>query len=229
MTVLWLVAMAVLSGCSPQSKSAHGSEAPHASEITQETSPEHDATDDSTEETFFLNEDLGWKAVFHFQGMAHEDMQLYQTKNAGKDWRKIADSIQPGSTLPGGVKSGVVFTSETTGWMTTNTPWQGKVGFYKSIDGGVTWSEAPLQIPDELSDTQIRVGAPLFLTESLGILLTRPDSTDHTLVYMTRDGGQSWESHFDTANYESSDIRWSLSLEGMDVTFNHKTQFIRVE
>lgn len=226
LVAICLVVIMVLSGCS-ESKLTHGSAAPRGTAIN-EASPEHNATGDSTEETFFLNNELGWKAVYHFQGMAREDMELYQTTNAGVDWKKIADSSQPSSTIPGGVKSGFLFTSETKGWMTTNAPWQGKIGLFQTDDGGISWSKVPLSIPDILANAQIRVAPPLFLSENLGILLTRPDAADHTLLYITKDGGQSWKSFVDDTNNEYSGITWSVSQGVMNVKYDKKTQFITV-
>ncbi|WP_019908606.1 WD40/YVTN/BNR-like repeat-containing protein [Paenibacillus sp. HW567] len=231
LAVTGLVAAIILSGCS-ESNSAHGSASPEVTAKTStsliEASPKHNAAGDSTEETFFLNKTLGWKAVYHFQGMAREDMELYQTKNAGRDWKKISDSSQSGSTLPGGVKSGFVFTSGTEGWITANAPWQGKIGLFKTNDGGVSWSEVPLIVPDLLSTAQIRVGPPLFLSENLGILLTRPDAADHTLLYITKDGGQSWKSFVDNASGEYSGITWSISEGVMNVKYDNKTLSISV-
>ncbi len=223
-----LIATVILSGCSSESKSE-----PNINTIVQthssETSTNSDTADNRREETMFLNNNVGWKAVYHFQGMFYEDMELYTTSNGGETWKEIGNSKQEGSTLPGGVKAGLVFYSEQEGWIATNAPWEGKVGLFKTIDGGATWSEQIIKVPSVLARSQINVAPPLFFTKDKGILVTRPVDKAHSLLYVTSDGGQSWESFLDNMDDHYIGIEWTLS-EGMaTVKYGEKTWSISLQ
>jgi hypothetical protein len=166
------------------------------------------------EETFFLNVRLGWKAEYRFYGMFREDMTLYRTTDGGETWAEIAGSDHPGSTLPGGVKSGIAFSSEKRGWITTNAPWQGKIGLYSSGDGGSTWQEQPMVVPAKFAEAQLYVYPPLFVTANEGVLVTMPESNS-SLIYVTDDGGQTWTPVVDQNEGSLSGIAWTLSDDGI--------------
>lgn len=211
-----LIAAVIASGCS------NSTPIPHPTS-NQETSPSPDPSDNRREDTVFLNKNIGWKAVYPFQGMSREDMELYTTSDGGETWKEIGDSLQAGSTFPSGVKSGITFVNEKEGWITTNAPWQGKVGLYKTMDGGVTWSEQTVTVPDELVNSQIYASPPLFLTKDQGILITRPAENEHTLIYITIDGGQHWKSFLDHHKDQYAGIAWTLSESMATVKDAEKT------
>ncbi|MEK4998551.1 hypothetical protein [Paenibacillus sp. FSL H7-0918] len=103
-----LIAAVIASGCS------NSTPIPHPTS-NQETSPSPDSSDNRRGDTVFLNKNIGWKAVYHFQGMSREDMELYTTSDGGETWKEIGDSLQAGSTIPSGVKSGITFVNEKEG------------------------------------------------------------------------------------------------------------------
>lgn len=217
-----LISTVILSGCAefrPEPKTS--------SPI--ETNLNSDTSDNQREETMFLNKNIGWKSVYHFQGMSHEDMELYKTINGGKTWKEIANSEQVGSTLPGGVKSGFTFVNEKEGWISANAPWEGKVGLFKTNDGGVTWNEQMVKVPSVLERAQIFAYPPLFFTKQKGILITRPDTKEHTLLYVTSDGGQNWESFIDDTNDQYLGIAWTLSKGIATVKYDEKTWAISIQ
>lgn len=73
---------------------------------------------------FFLNEDYGWTAGWD------RDYKtiLYRTQNGGKSWDKIATGLTESIR-------DVFFIDASIGWMVGQNG-----GFYKSTDGGLTWS-----------------------------------------------------------------------------------------
>ncbi len=142
--------------------------------------------------------------------MFREDMTLYQTRDGGQTWSEIAKSADKQSFLPEGVKSGMVFTSETKGWITTNAPWQGTVGLYATQDGGTTWSKQAIAVPDSFQDALLFVYPPLFVTPKDGFLVTRPDST-RSLVFVTEDGGDHWKAIVDQPKGSFARCSWSLA------------------
>lgn len=89
-----LIAAVIASGCSNTTPIPHPTS-------NQETSPspnpnpntnlnsDTDSSDNRREDTVFLNKNIGWKAVYHFQGMSREDMELYATSDGerlGRRW-----------------------------------------------------------------------------------------------------------------------------------------------
>ncbi|MEK4104287.1 hypothetical protein NST28_09425 [Paenibacillus sp. FSL R10-2791] len=223
-----LIAAVIASGCTNTTPIPHPTS-------NQETSPspnpnpntnlnaDTDSSDNRREDTVFLNKNIGWKVVYHFQGMSREDMELYATSDGGETWKEMGDSLQAGSTLPSGVKSGLTFVNEKEGWITTNAPWEGKVGLYKTMDGGVTWSEQTVTVPGELVNSQIYAYPPLFLTKDQGILITRPVEKEHTLLFITIDGGQHWKSFLDDHMDQYVGIAWTLSESMATVKYAEKT------
>lgn len=233
-----LIATLLLSGCTEksefESKSATASASASNINIispihSSETKTNSATADNQREETMFLNNNVGWKAVYHFQGMFREDMELYTTSNGGAAWKQISNSKQEGSTLPGGVKAGFIFYSETEGWIATNAPWDGKVGLFKTNDGGVTWSEQIIKVPSVLVSSQIITVPPLFFTKDKGILVTRPVSEEHSLLYVTSDGGQSWKSFLDNGDDQYLGIEWTLSEGVASVKYGKEIWTINIQ
>jgi photosystem II stability/assembly factor-like uncharacterized protein len=165
------------------------------------------------EESFFLNAAVGWKAEYRFWGMFREEMVLYHTVNAGENWEKIADSMADESTLPPGIKSGIVFVDEKRGWMTTNGPWDGKVGLYRSTDGGVSWQLTKVKVPERLLADELHVSPPLFLEEKTGFLFVK--SIEHAgLLFYTDDEGEHW-NHSDQNEGELHGVKWIKNSDGL--------------
>ncbi|MBW5447433.1 hypothetical protein GE107_15350 [Cohnella sp. CFH 77786] len=147
---------------------------------------------------------------------------MYKSADGGRTWTVIASSDKAGSSLPGGVKSGIVFTSELRGWMTTNAPWEGKIGLFTTTDGGYTWKETRLSVPMEFREAQLYVFPPLFISADKGFLVTRPES-NKSLIYITQDGGKDWTPIADEREGKLDGISWSLSEDGVYTIAQYKT------
>jgi len=231
--VITLLSVGILSGCESQGKgNVEQSKASETSELPPTTHP--DSTESFStpvneeepvsqrEETFFLNDQLGWKAEYSFYGMFREDMTLYKTADGGKTWTELSNSDKPESSLPGGVKSGIVFSSEKKGWITTNAPWQGKIGLYTTNDGGYSWKEQPMDVPAKFKESQLYVYPPLFVTADDGVLVTKPEQNS-SLIYLTDNGGQKWIPVVDKKKGSQYGISWSLSSDGIYSIVKDKT------
>lgn len=181
------------------------------------TSPSDDVSVNQHEETFYLNDQTGWKAEYKDYGMHREDMVLYKSIDGGTHWTAIASSDDAHSNLPSGMKSGFVFSSETDGWMTTNAPWQGKVGLSFTNDGGVTWKEKHLDVPETLAEAQLFTFVPLFVTEDEGIIAARSE-TSAIILYLTSNSGQDWKSFSNSNSGEYKGISWSVSEDSISIT-----------
>lgn len=63
----------------------------------------------------------------------------------------------------------------------------------------------------------------LFLTKDQGILITRPVEKEHTLLFITIDGGQHWKSFLDDHMDQYVGIAWTLSESMATVKYAEKT------
>lgn len=140
---------------------------------------------------FFLNEDYGWTAGWDSEHKA----VLYRTQNAGKSWDKIATGLDESIR-------DVFFVDVKTGWMVGQNG-----GFYRSTDGGLTWSltyrflfsRAP---GDPLTDYPVR--RIVFKNAEVGWAVGGIAGVE--VRSRTTDGGQTWVQ---------SSIWGGSSLQGM--------------
>jgi hypothetical protein len=66
------------------------------------------------------------------------------------------------------MKSGIRFLNASKGWITANAPWQGKIGLYLTVDGGLYWKEQTVEVPAAFKESQLFVYPPLFLSNQEG-------------------------------------------------------------
>lgn len=231
--VVSALAVAMLSGCQMNKNDSNDrsqvDEVTSSSGAVQEGQTQSNNSDlkeetpvSEREETFFLNEQLGWKAAYLFYGMHREDMILSKTSDGGNTWLEITRSDNANSSLPEGVKSGIVFLNESTGWITTNAPWQGKIGLFITNDGGESWKEQTLEVPTDFQESQLFVYPPLFLSKEEGILITKPELKT-SLIYLTVDGGKHWSPIANENKGTQHGFSWSLSEDGIYTIFKDKT------
>lgn len=121
------------------------------------------------------------------------------------------------------------FVSSTKGWITQETPQAGSLDLFKTLDGGVTWSEQKPQVPNELRNSVFTTIPPLFFSTSEGILLAQTYENEENgyLFYITQDGGENWALMPEKDNGVYGEIKWSFKKDAIvntyEVTYHNST------
>lgn len=182
----------------------------------------------------------GWVfATDHFPGpdpgsaYIGGQIALYSTGDGGKTWQRIANGPStpqvPATTddaygiPPFAASARMQFVSPSTGWLIgsalhrdmSNYSW-----LYVTHDAGSTWHKADISFPAQA----LALWRPTFFTEQEGLfpVLTSgaaPQYTRGTMLYTTRDGGQSWTSTdvpFDVTNAVFVDMNHALSASARE-------------
>ncbi len=87
----------------------------------------------------FIDSNKGWILLNQDVGMGKQQVELYQTQDGGKTWLKVSDTEKENGLPLGGLKSGISFSDDGTGWLTGSRS-TGEPIIYKTNDGGKTWS-----------------------------------------------------------------------------------------
>lgn len=134
--------------------------------------------------------------------MNHSQKSLYVTEDGGTSWKKIMDNEgateENTSALPftGHANIGMTFLDHDNGWVPL-TPPDDLPHLYRTKDGGVTWQQVTLAVPDELEEQGLMLSsAPVFFEENqkagwVSAISFRPDGKQ-LYGYFTQDGGDTW-------------------------------------
>ena len=179
-------------------------------------------------EYIYISSTEGWKAERNAEGMFKESITLYKTEDGGRNWDRLTSTEDEKATIPLESKTGIIFTDSTDGWITTQTPRDGYIGLFRTKDGGVTWEQQELKIPEEYSTSQFTTYPPAFFTAHDGLLLSYAfDDVPKQLVYVTHDGGNTWTQ---TDGKDDSTFQWSYTekeeigqASGWTITYKNKT------
>lgn len=179
-------------------------------------------------EYIYLTSKEGWKAELNAEGMFKESITLYKTDNGGKKWNKLTGSEDKNTTIPFESKTGIIFIDSNNGWITTQIPKDGYIGLFRTKDGGTTWKQQELTIPEKYSASQFTTYPPVFFTAKDGLLLSYAfDDVPKQLVYATHDGGNTW-TQLDSKG--DSTFQWSYTEKadigqpgGWTITYGNKT------
>jgi photosystem II stability/assembly factor-like uncharacterized protein len=153
----------------------------------------------------FVDSTHGWLLISLGAATGSEAVSVWGTTDGGRSWSKRAQSPRPQTeSAPGQLssscdKTGITFTTETAGWLTSGCA-AGGPSIYRTLDGGHTWTFQPLQAPP--GQTQENLGnsanaePPVFLNQSFGllpvVLALGSKNTPSLVVYATHDGGRTW-------------------------------------
>ncbi len=145
----------------------------------------------------FIDGGRGWALVHQGVAAGSEGVTLLSSADGGRTWREVAhsDPQNPAAGgLPfGGLKQGITFADERTGWLVASEPVPGKVPLYVTRDGGRTWREQSLELPEGWEGAEGVPSAPIFFGPMEGALPVRVAGERNGIVlYRTRDGGQTW-------------------------------------
>lgn len=157
----------------------------------------------------------GWVfATDHFPGpdagsaYIGGDIALYRTSDGGASWQRIASGPSTSQITattddaygipPFAASARLQFVTPSTGWLigsSSRPDLASNSWLYMTQDGGNSWRQVALSFPDEA----LALWPPTFFTERVGVfpILTSgpaPQYVRGTLIFSTRDGGQTWTS-----------------------------------
>jgi photosystem II stability/assembly factor-like uncharacterized protein len=151
----------------------------------------------------FIDSQHGWLLLALGAGAGSEAVEILRTVDGGTSWEVVSltaglpDQSTPGSLPLGCDKSGIGFADPATGWATGFCP-GGKVFFYATRDGGLTWEWQTLPPPagypaDLFSGCQCALNPPIFTSAQDGFMPVGVfETTDAWFLYITHDGGATW-------------------------------------
>lgn len=161
----------------------------------------------------FTDAQHGWLMIEPDHGMNSSPGQLFATTDGGASWFQVASTGGNKDGLPFG--GTISFRDSSTGWVAGVFVSTTSRHLYRTEDGGRTWQPQKLELPLGYTDGKIDVGAPVFFPPQAkeGILTATfvPESyktTEYaTIIYVTRDGGQTWQSGKPTQPMGMTDFR----------------------
>ncbi|MFP4979154.1 hypothetical protein ACE6ED_27385 [Paenibacillus sp. CN-4] len=157
----------------------------------------------------FVDNSNGWRVQIRGQGMFKAENTLNKTTDGGLTWQKVSDSRS--GNLPNEPITGMIFTSLDRGWITVTSPREGKIGLYRTDNGGKRWTDMKLRGKDNLAYT---VELPVFFsTTSYGLIRVKDNKTaeDSTLFFITKDNGDSWKSITSDDMGLWNEMEWKIS------------------
>ncbi len=147
----------------------------------------------------FLDSKIGWMMASLGAGAGSMGVAVFQTTDGGSTWNQTYtnDPNQPnaGSTLPlGGLKDGLAPVDNQVAWIGGVTYTPGVVYLYQTKDGGATWTQSSVKVPDGYDQAQFETRGPTFLTANTAYLPVTVSSQNGIMlaVYVSHNGGASW-------------------------------------
>jgi len=179
----------------------------------------------------FVDANTGWILGETFAGLGQHAFSLFATNDGGATWESL---IAPQESLSTCHTTGMDFVEPEQGWISERCP--GGVFIEATTDGGRSLAQVALPPPanepnlfDSGSTCETRY--PHLFSAEQGAVLVACDSPARAILYLTSDGGKTWE----TAAYPGgelqfldADIGWALSDRVYRTTNGGRTwDFIR--
>lgn len=148
----------------------------------------------------FIDKNNGWILADLGVGAGSMAVSVFQTNDGGETWNRVYTNdpnLEGASeTLPlGGIKVLLVPLDMQTAWIGGVIYANGTPYLFRSDDSGKTWLNINVELPQEASESQITVERIEFISRTQGVLVLRMTSTTQTtLVYSTKDGGDTWQA-----------------------------------
>ncbi len=154
----------------------------------------------------FINSNFGWIMVHLGAGMNHDYIAIFTTADGGKTWQRVLDPNK-NPDMMGCVKPWLTFNTMNAGWLATNCPGlMPRLIFYHTSDGGATWNDTSLPVPDGkpadfYAQSGIGCGIPeLDYSTARTLTLTLQcnnynNNSAQAWLYTTVDGGINWAQY----------------------------------
>ncbi|MBI2333703.1 MAG: hypothetical protein HYU84_16385 [Chloroflexi bacterium] len=146
----------------------------------------------------FVDANNGWMMADLGVGAGSMAVSVFQTSNGGKTWTHTYTNdpnlAEASDTLPlGGIKNMIVPLDAETAWIGGVVYAPGQTYLFRSDDGGKTWFNINLVLPENTAESELSVLGMAFISPLEGLLALRITSeTPQTIVYITEDGGNTW-------------------------------------
>lgn len=148
----------------------------------------------------FLDENDGWAMAGLGVGAGNMGVAIYRTSDGGTHWEQVYTNdpnlVNALAGLPlSGLKNDLTPLDTNTAWISGVVYAPETFYFFKTSDGGRTWSEQPLPQPPATLGAEIAIDeGPTFVSAQEGFLAVRFSGEQYkTAFYGTHDGGQSWD------------------------------------
>lgn len=147
----------------------------------------------------FVDEENGWALADLGVGAGSMAVSIFKTRDGGATWDRAFTNdpnlAGAGDSLPlGGIKNFILPLNEDTAWVGGVIYAPGQTYLFRSDDGGQTWVNVALALPEGSPESELSVLDLKFLSPNDGLLILRKTAeTPEILVYRTGDGGNTWE------------------------------------
>lgn len=142
----------------------------------------------------FIDKEYGWLLVHQGAAMMHEGVALLRTEDGGASWETVSEAKpqqdRDGNIPFAGDKAGISFQTPERGWLTGYEPVSGFIYLYLTQDGGKTWNEKKVQVPDKYKNVEFACMPPLVFSDKDMLLPLKEGS--NLVFYSTGDGGNHW-------------------------------------
>ncbi len=141
----------------------------------------------------FIDARTGWLTVDVLKNGVFTEEDMYHSVDGGQTWQKIVNAAFPSAIAV----NNLTFINATTGWITGSLSVNYPPPLYITHDGGQTWRQQLLPPPRDAGSGLWSAGTvvwrPQFFSATEGILPVSFWSDNGLDVYMTHDGGNSWQ------------------------------------
>jgi photosystem II stability/assembly factor-like uncharacterized protein len=119
-----------------------------------------------------------WAVCVGFPGSGQQRKDLVRSTDGGQSWQNL------GALEDNGYADQLYPVSASTAWRTGD-----RADVYRTTDGGTHWTD--------VAATGAAGGAPTFfaIDANTAVYFGSSETSDQTLVHLTRDGGRTWTSH----------------------------------
>ncbi|MEI3612210.1 WD40/YVTN/BNR-like repeat-containing protein [Pseudogracilibacillus sp. SO30301A] len=140
----------------------------------------------------FLNDQFGYAIISGDRTMSQEYSAVFLTHDGGTSWEQTNDSGNTRLISDGG------FVNETTGFLSYGTINPEEPDFYVTKDGGNTWNQAVLNIPEKYHKIFVTAEVPTTEGEHLAVLVNQGPNGDYKGgnvkgKFISEDNGKTWD------------------------------------